>query len=144
MSDPAATSSEEWIQARAKALLGPGVRLTRRVVTTHAGPRTGVLVVGYRIVRRIPAKEGRPATEQVWGVSPSPGSPLDLSCPPSPEAALDDAIRRRAEGHGPYEDEVPGRDLPAGGGPGATSGSSAAPAARPESELTTSTLDLDA
>lgn len=129
MNEAAATPLEEWVQARARALLGPGVWLSRRVVVTRAGPRTGSLVLGYRIGRR--RADG---SEEVLGMSPPGWAPLDLSTPGGPEAALEDALRRGAAGLGPYRDEVCGAPVPPGEGAG--------PARKPDSEATTSSLAL--
>jgi hypothetical protein len=81
------SSYEEWIDFRARELLGSDVRLHRRIVTTRAGGRTGSLVVGYRIVRL--QEDG---FEVILGSSPPEEGRIDLSDLGNPGEALREAL----------------------------------------------------
>lgn len=78
---------EEWIDFRARELLGSDVRLRQRIVTTRAGGRTGSLVVGYRIVRV--QEDGY---EVILGASPPEEGRIDLSDLGNPGEALRAAL----------------------------------------------------
>ena len=81
------SSYEEWIDFRARELLGSDARLRQRIVVTRAGGRTGSLVVGYRIVRV--HADGH---EVILGSSPPEGGCIDLSDLGNPGEALRDAL----------------------------------------------------
>jgi len=104
---------EEWVDGRARELLGAGVRLRQRVVVTRAGGRTGCIVVGYRIVRRM--EDG---FEVILGASPSEEGRIDLSDLGNPEEALRAALEAagmkvlpRPDGRGRRRKHAPGEDL---------------------------------
>ena len=88
MEKPPFSPFEEWIDFRARELLGSGVRLRQRLVVTRAGGRTGCLVVGYRIVR----VHGDGGIEEILGSSPPEGGRIDLSDLGNPEEALRAAL----------------------------------------------------
>ncbi|MCK6481247.1 MAG: hypothetical protein L6R43_14245 [Planctomycetes bacterium] len=87
METPPFSPFEEWVDRRARELLGADVRLRQRLVVTKAGGRTGCLVVGYRIVRVHPG-----GVEEMLGSSPPEGSRIDLSDLGNAEQALRAAL----------------------------------------------------
>ena len=87
MERPPFSPFEEWIDFRARQLLGSDVRLRQRLVVTKAGGRTGCLPIGYRIVRV--HEEG---IEEILGSSPPEGRRIDLSDLGNPEEALRAAL----------------------------------------------------
>jgi len=86
---------------RAKGFLGSDAVLVPRLLSTRAGGKCGALVFGYLVCRPEPG-----APDLILGISPPPGSPLNLAQLGTADEALADALRRAKEGLGPYPAEA--------------------------------------
>jgi hypothetical protein len=104
MPGPTPSPRENALRLRAKTLLGADTVFVPRILSTRAGGKSGALVFGFLVCR--PAPGGPGTQDEVLGVSPPPGSPLDLSQLGTADEALADALRRAKEGLGPYPAEA--------------------------------------
>lgn len=98
---------------QAKRMLGSEVDIVPRIFHTRAGTHLrGMLIYGYYVVRPSTDMDSAPRRE-VLGMSPPLGNHLDLGWLGTPEEALADALRRKADHLGAYAADEIDPDPPA-------------------------------
>jgi len=137
-----ASPREIALRLRAKSLLGSDVVLVPRILSTRAGGKSGALVFGWLVGRPAPGGDGGAGLQAVLGISPPLGSHLDLSQLGTPDEAVEDALRRRKDGEGPYTADALDLSPPEHVPGEARRAQPPRPRRRSESGLTTSSIDL--